>query len=218
MKQHLIVPKYTGFFITLEGGEGTGKSTQAKLIEDYIHKQFHKSCLLTREPGGSPGAEEIRKLLVKEDNAHHWDGMSELLLLMAARRDHIIKTILPALENGEVVICDRFYDSTKAYQGAGHGVEERDMDTIYNMISGGLTPDLTIVLDIPVEEGLKRAAMRGDKDNRYELLGREFHEKVRNEFLRIAKNNPENHRIISANRIIEEVFNNIKPHIDRLFM
>jgi len=179
-----------GKFITLEGGEGTGKSTQARSLRDAL-QQRGLSVLLTREPGGSPGAELIRKLLV-EGEPGRWDAMSEALLLFAARRAHLSETIIPALQRGEWVVCDRFTDSTYAYQGDAGGLGHT---VIHQLAALALdrdspVPDLTLVLDIPVETGLARAALRGGPENRFEKLGADFHQRLRDSFLQIVRDEP----------------------------
>lgn len=184
------MPPSRGKFITFEGGEGTGKSTQARLLQAAL-QQRGLGVALTREPGGAPGAELIRKLLV-EGEAARWDAMSEALLLFAARRAHLRETIIPALNRGEWVICDRFTDSTFAYQGDAGGLGR---DVIARLAEIALdadtpSPDITIILDIPVELGLARAHLRGGPENRFESLGAEFHQRLRDSFLQIAKREP----------------------------
>lgn len=157
------------FFITFEGGEGAGKSTQARLLAAFLEKQG-ASCLLTREPGGSPGAEEIRNLVVK-GTVGRWDVMTEALLMFAARRDHLVNTVWPALKEGKTVICDRFADSTMAYQGFGYadkGLGQAAVEQLYQIVVGSFKPDLTIILDMPVESGIERALKRDANANRYE--------------------------------------------------
>src|ERR1043166_7844182 len=146
-----------GKFITFEGGEGAGKSTQAGRLKARL-EETGKRVVLTREPGGSEGAEAIRKLLV-EGETHRWDALTEVFLLSAARRDHVLKTIRPALTRGQWVICDRFYDSTAAYQGYGQGVKLSVIDQLRRKAINRLQPDLTLLLDMPVETGLARAGI-----------------------------------------------------------
>ncbi len=199
------------FFITFEGGEGAGKSTQAKLLADFLEKSGH-SCLLTREPGGSDGAEEIRTLVVKGDVAK-WDAMTEALLMFAARRDHLVKTVWPAMKEGKTVICDRFADSTMAYQGFGYadkGVGQATVENLYKTVVGDFKPDLTIILDMPVEAGVERAVKRDANVNRYEKMGLDFHRNLRNAFLEIVKKEPERCVVVDANRTIEEISADIK--------
>jgi len=185
-----------GRFITLEGGEGAGKSTQVRLLADALAARGLE-VVTTREPGGSPGAEAIRALLVRGD-ADRWDGLTEALLHYAARRDHLARTIRPALERGAWVVCDRFNDSTLAYQGYGHGTDLGRLDALYAMVAEGLAPDLTLVLDLPVAVGLARAGHRGGEEDRYERMGDGFHERLRQGFLTIAAAEPERCAVIDA--------------------
>jgi dTMP kinase len=177
-----------GFFITFEGGEGAGKSTQARRLAERL-RAMGRTVTLTREPGGSPGAEAIRALLVQGD-ADRWSPISETLLMYAARRDHIERTIGPALARGEVVVCDRFFDSTRAYQGAG-GHAPRDLIAALEQdVVGDVRPDLTLVFDLPVDVGLARAAARREGEARFESKGRDFHERLRTAYLAIVEAEP----------------------------
>ncbi len=185
-----------GRFITIEGGEGAGKSTQARLLVDALERAGI-AALRTREPGGSPGAEDIRRLLVEGDTAR-WDAPSEALLLAAARRSHLTATIWPALERGEWVVCDRFADSTLAYQGYGGGVPLAELEALHRMIAGDFRPELTLILDLPVELGLKRAAARSGAETRFERMDRGFHERLRQGFLDIARRDPRRCVVIDA--------------------
>jgi dTMP kinase len=196
-------------FITFEGGEGTGKSTQAKRLVEALGRAGVEA-VLTREPGGSPGAEQIRALLVQGDAAR-WDPLTETLLHFAARRDHLEKTVRPALAAGRWVISDRFADSTVAYQGFGHGVALDRIRALYNWAVGSFGPDLTLVLDVPVELGLQRAGARltasptGREENRYERMDTEFHRRLRDGFLAIAEAAPERCVVIDASADIDSV-------------
>lgn len=192
-----------GLFITLEGGEGAGKSTQVARLKEWVEKRGHK-CIATREPGGAPGAELIRKLLV-EGPAEKWDGVTEALLHFAARREHLRTTVLPAIESGTWVVCDRFADSTVAYQGYGHGADRAMLGTLYDIAVGDFRPDLTLILDLPVETGLKRAAARRGTETRYESLPADFHERVRAGFLDLAEADPERCIVIDATAGIDEI-------------
>ena len=185
-----------GRFITFEGGEGAGKSTQVKLLADALAKRGLE-VVITREPGGAPTAELIRKLLV-EGEAGRWDPVTEALLHTAQRREHLVRTVWPALERGAWVVSDRFADSTLAYQGAGQGVTPAQLDLLYRLVAGDFQPDLTLVLDLPVEEGLKRAAGRGGQEDRYERMGMAFHERIRAAFAAIAQRYPERCVMVSA--------------------
>ena len=182
-------------FITFEGGEGAGKTTQVKLLATALEKSGLQVAM-TREPGGSPAAERIRKLLFADDA--EWDLVSECLLLNAARRDHLTATIWPAIEAGNWVLSDRFADSTLAYQGYGKGVETAWLESLYGTVAGDFAPDLTLLLDLPVEEGLKRTSSRKEGNNRYEKMDAVFHERLRTGYLAIAKANPERIAVIDA--------------------
>jgi len=185
-----------GRFITLEGGEGAGKSTQIAQLKAWLEGRG-KTVVATREPGGSPGAEMIRRLLV-EGPAERWDGVTEALLHFAARRDHLRMTVWPALKRGAWVISDRFADSTRAYQGYGHGLDLAMLERLYDVAVGDFRPDLTLVLDLPIDVGLARAAARRGTETRYESLPIEFHERVKAGFLEIAKREPSRCVVIDA--------------------
>ena len=189
-------------FITFEGGEGAGKSTQAALLADALRARGLE-VLATREPGGSTGAEAIRELLVRGEPGR-WDALSETLLHFAARRDHFVTTIEPALARGAWVVCDRFADSTMAYQGHGLGVERETVAGLYRAVLGDFAPDLTIILDLPVEEGLARASKRGG-DDRYERMDAAFHQRLRDGFLAIAGAAPERCAVIDARGDVDAV-------------
>ena len=199
-------------FITLEGGEGAGKSTQIKLLAQAF-EQASLKVLTTREPGGSKGAEAIRKLVV-EGAADAWDPVTESLLFMTARYDHLGKLIKPALARNEWVLCDRFFDSTYIYQGIAKGVSTDWLKQLYTMLYGNLRPALTVLLDIDPKEGLKRAGARNSgAETRFENMDLGFHETLRQGFLSLAKTEPARISVISAKdaphviheRIIEEV-------------
>lgn len=192
-----------GRFITLEGGEGAGKSTQIARLKSWLEGRG-RQVVATREPGGSPGAEMVRKLLV-EGPAERWDGTTEALLHFAARREHLRSTVWPALKRGDWVVSDRFADSTRAYQGFGHGIDLDMLDELYAIAVGDFRPDLTLILDLPVETGLARAAARRGAETRYESLPREFHERVRAGFLDIAKKEPRRCAVIDATQDIDTI-------------
>lgn len=200
-----------GIFITLEGGEGAGKSSQVRKLGEVLEQKGH-NVLLTREPGGASGAEAIRKLLV-EGPGGHWDGITEALLHTAARRDHCVNSIWPALEAGKIVISDRFFDSTTAYQGAAYGVAREQLETLTKFGIGDFKPDLTLILDLSVVAGLERASARGGKETRYESLGEEFHGKVRSGFLAIAEADPKRCKVIDATRDIESIHKDIVAEV-----
>ena len=184
-----------GRFITLEGGEGAGKTVQAARLRDALEARG-VGTVLTREPGGSPGAEEIRRLLVSGP-VERWEPLAEAMLHAAARRDHLLHTIEPALERGDWVISDRFVDSMIVYQGYGQGADLGVLERLSDLSLGGFEPDLTVVLDIPVSEGLRRAAARAGS-NRYERMGTDFHETVRRGFLARAESDERRYAVVDA--------------------
>jgi dTMP kinase len=185
-----------GRFITIEGGEGAGKSTQVELLVTAL-TQAGIAVRRTREPGGSDGAEAIRHLLL-EGTGDRWDAIGEALLLYAARRDHVTRLIAPALARGEWVICDRFADSTLAYQGYGRGLPLADLQALHRFALGSFAPDLTLILDLPVDQGLARARRRSGSADRFERLDRDFHERLRNGFREIAAADPARCIVIDA--------------------
>lgn len=198
-----------GKFISFEGGEGTGKSTQVKILRDHLIA-MGIDVVLTREPGGAPGAEEIRQLLLTGD-PDKWVPMTEVLLFYAARIDHLKRTILPALESGSWVICDRYADSTFAYQGAGHGLGANVVQEIHSIVTDDFWPDMTVLLDIEPETGLERANEResaqpeGKREDRFEKMEGDYHHRLRKAFLTIAKQNPDRFRVIPAEGSIDQV-------------
>ncbi|MBT3904966.1 MAG: dTMP kinase [Rhodospirillaceae bacterium] len=192
-----------GKFITFEGGEGAGKSTQVRLLAESL-RQSGISVTETREPGGSPGAEAIRELLVT-GGTDRWSGAAEALLNYAARRDHMERTILPALEQGAWVICDRFADSTMAYQGYGHQLGADWVTELHQTVMADFKPDLTLVFDIAPEQGLKRANSRSDTEDRYERMDAEFHDRLRDGFLKIAAAEPERCAVLDASGSVEDI-------------
>ncbi|WP_373460254.1 dTMP kinase [Pseudokordiimonas caeni] len=189
-----------GRFITLEGGEGAGKSTQIRRLAARLQASGIK-VLLTREPGGSEGAEEIRGLLVTGEPGR-WTAMTEALLVTAARADHVARTVLPALERGEWVISDRFYDSTIAYQGYAHGLGAQKMEDLQRLALGDMAPDLTLILDLPVEMGLARAGHREGQvqggEDRFERMPKSFHEALADGFRQIAVTHKDRCTLIDA--------------------
>ena len=185
-----------GKFITFEGGEGAGKSTQVALLAAALRGAGRK-VMETREPGGSEGAEQIRELLVT-GAPERWDAMSEALLHFAARREHLLHTVLPAMEAGSWVVSDRFADSTMAYQGYGYGLGSGPIDMLYGLVVGEFRPDLTLILDLPVKQGLRRAEQRREGGDRYERMDGGFHERLRQGFLEIARGDPARCAVIDA--------------------
>ncbi len=204
-----------GRFITFEGGEGTGKSTQvARLVDRLVARELE--VLQTREPGGSDGAEEIRNLALNGD-AGRWSPMTETLLMFAARSDHLERTIRPALEAGRWVVCDRFADSSRAYQGAGGGVAADFIETLDAAVVGPTQPDLTLVFDLPVEVGLERAFGRGLFETRFESKGLAFHERLRKGFREIAAAHPGRCVVIDADGDLDTVTDRVWAAVeDRL--
>lgn len=193
-------------FISFEGGEGSGKSTHAKRLADWL-KERGRDVVLTREPGGTPGAEEIRKLLVQGDAAR-WEPMTEALLHFAARRDHVTKVIKPALARGGWVVTDRFTDSTMAYQGYGHGLGEPVIAQLRKLVLEDFQPGLTFFFDVPVPLGLARAGKRNAKpgaDARYESMGEAFHERVHGGFRMIAAADADRVTAIDSAKPVEDV-------------
>ena len=169
---------------------------------------YGKEVLQTREPGGAPGAERIRELLVTGDT-DRWDGTTEALLHFAARREHLVRTVFPALEAGTWVLCDRFADSTMAYQGHGHGLGREAIERLYEVAVGDFRPDLTLILDVPVEEGLRRSAARGKDEDRYERMDIAFHHRLGDGFAEIARLAPERCAVIDASGGVDQVADEI---------
>lgn len=199
-------------FITFEGGEGAGKSTQIKHLSAAL-SDAGVEHILTREPGGAPGAEDIRKLLV-EGETGRWDAVSETLLHSAARRDHLIHTVQPALAAGQWVVSDRFADSTLAYQGCGHGLPAEAIEALYEMVADGLRPDLTLILDVDVEAGLGRAKERAgaaaSAEDRYERMDADFHQRLRDGFLEIAAKNPDRCVLLDGTADVETIAQDVR--------
>ncbi|MGA0607189.1 dTMP kinase [Phenylobacterium sp. VNQ135] len=192
-----------GRFITFEGGEGAGKSTQVKRLAARLEAQGHE-VVTTREPGGSPGAESIRDLVLK-GSADRWSPVTETLLMYAARRDHIERVIRPALERGAFVVCDRFADSTRAYQGAAGGTAPALIAALETHILEDVRPDLTLVFDLPPEVGLERAHARAGSEMRFESKGLAFHTRLREGFRAIAAAEPERCAVIDATASMDAV-------------
>jgi len=200
-----------GKFITLEGSEGAGKTTAIDAICEWA-KNTGIETGITREPGGTPTAEKIRELLLdKNNNAILPD--TELLLMFAARAQHLRELILPAIEQGKWIICDRFTDATYAYQGGGRGISMERIEQLENWVQGTFRPDLTLLLDLPVELGLSRASMRSEPD-RFELEKAAFFERVRQVYLERAKRYPQQYRVIDASKTIEQVREQIFQALD----
>ena len=193
----------TGRFITFEGGEGAGKSTQLKRLVARL-QAAGREVVATREPGGSPGAESIRDLVLK-GSADRWSPLTETLLMYAARRDHVERVIRPALERGAWVVCDRFADSTRAYQGAAGGVDPGLIAAMETYVLEQTRPDLTLIFDLPVDVGLDRAHARAGSEMRFESKGLAFHERLRAGFLAIARAEPNRCAVVDACGALDEV-------------
>ncbi len=206
-----------GIFITLEGGEGAGKSTQIRLLADALKAQG-RDVVITREPGGTPEAEKIRDFLVKRDGGN-WTPMAECLLLYAARQMHVENLIKPALTEGKVVISDRFADSTRAYQSFGHGLPLDTIESLNKLALGDFAPDLTFILDLPVDVGLGRAGKRLSSDqsqeDRFERIGGGFHERLRQGYLQIARRDSGRCVVVDATRGIDEIASDLSSHVQR---
>ena len=201
-------------FITFEGGDGSGKSTQVNLLKDYLDN-LNFETIKTREPGGTPSAEILRDLLTTGE-VEKWTPMSEALLMWASRYEHLIQVIEPALNSGKNVICDRFYDSTYAYQGVAHNLGIDKMEKLKKIIIGDIEPDITFVLDIDPKVGLKRSLDRSNQENRFESYNIDFHNKIRSAFLEIAKKNKNRCVVVDASLNEQEINNLIINVINNL--
>ena len=201
-------------FITFEGGDGSGKSTQVNFLKDYLDN-LNFETIKTREPGGTPSAEILRDLLTTGE-VEKWTPMSEALLMWASRYEHLIQVIEPALNSGKNVICDRFYDSTYAYQGVAHNLGIDKMEKLKKLIIGDIEPDVTFVLDIDPKVGLKRSLDRSNKENRFESYNIDFHNNIRNAFLEIAKKNNDRCIVVDASLNEQEINSLIVNVIDNL--
>jgi dTMP kinase len=203
-----------GRLVTFEGGEGAGKSTQIERLAATL-RGAGLDPLVTREPGGTPGAEQIRELLV-EGPPERWLPLSEALLLLAARYDHVVRRIAPALADGRWVLCDRFMDSTRVYQGLAGAVGEAVIDRLHATVLGDLRPDLTVILDVPVATGLGRR-QEAAGGQRYERMSNAFHEQVRAGFLALARAQPERCVVVDATRPVDTVADDIRDLVARRF-
>lgn len=212
-----------GLFITLEGGEGTGKSTQVKLLHEALQAAGIDS-ITTREPGGTPQAERIRNLLIQRD-AGNFDALTEAMLMMAARREHLVNKIWPAVEKGQWVISDRFADSTRAFQGYGMGLDQKVIEEIYTLVAGDFHPDLTFIFDIDPEQGLGRSLKQlsatqnatESTEDRYERMGLPFHQRLREGFLELAKKFSNRCVVIDAAQDIETIHRQMIETIETRF-
>lgn len=200
-----------GTFISFEGIDGSGKSTQARLLAEHLRTRG-VDVVLTREPGGSAGAEEIRALVLR-GNPSRWSAETEILLFTAARRDHLERTILPALADGKVVVCDRFADSTRMYQGMSRGDLRHIVDALHELMIGR-EPDLTILIDMDPGAGLDRALARGTGEDRFEEFGESLQVRMREGFLELARQHPQRFRVIDGNRDIAAVAADVAAQAD----
>lgn len=204
----------SGLFVSFEGIDGSGKSTQARTLADRLRAQG-VDVVHTREPGGSPGAEEIRALVLQGD-PDRWSAETEILLFTAARRDHLERTIQPALEAGKVVICDRFADSTRMYQGLSRGNLRAKVDALHDLMIG-VEPDLTLLIDMDPETGLSRAKARNTVEERFEDFGASLQEAMRAGFLTLAEEYADRFRVIDgardADTVAEDVWAAVSPHL-----
>lgn len=202
----------SGLFITVEGGEGAGKSTQIARMAAWLEAQG-RTVVLTREPGGTRLAERLREQLLDRQN-EDLGALTELLLMFAARAQHLHELIRPALARGETVVCDRFTDATWAYQGGGRGLPDDAISTLEQLVHGDLQPHLTLLLDLPVKEGLRRAALRSESD-RFESESVEFFERVRAAYLERAHGNPERFAVIDAAQAVDDVWQQVEQVLAR---
>lgn len=203
----------SGRFITLEGGEGVGKSTNLDYLRECL-EGAGKTVVVTREPGGTSLGEQVRALLLD----HRHDGMSadaELLLMFAARAEHLARVIRPALAEGSWVLCDRFTDATYAYQGGGRGIDEERIAALETWVQGSLRPDLTLLLDAPVAVGMARAGRRAGEADRFEREQMAFFERVRQTYLDQARRFPERYRVIDAGQALSTVQGQLKQELER---
>ena len=203
-----------GKFITLEGTEGVGKSTNLEFVQDYLRKE-NIDFIVTREPGGTELSEELRDMLLKHRN-ESFDEMAELLMIFAARSQHLSEKIRPALASNQWVLCDRFTDATFAYQGAGRKIAKKFVETLEKQVQGNLHPDLTFILDIDVQIGLERARLRGNLD-RFEVEDVQFFERVREGYHERVSANPQRYCVIDAGQPLKKVQQEIESRL-KIFM
>ena len=204
-----------GTFITIEGGEGAGKTTLMDRMADWLEARGRR-VVRTREPGGTVLAEKLREILLDRSNAN-LSGQTELLLMFASRAQHLEEVIRPALRRGDTVLCDRFTDATWAYQGGGRGLPLEDIAVLERLVHGDLQPDLTLLLDLPVEQGLRRASTRGQAD-RFEEESRAFFERVRQAYLQRAESAPDRFAVIDASGTVDEVWAQVDEILQRRFV
>ena len=205
-----------GLFITFEGGEGSGKTTQIQRLKVWIEKNYEEfSLCLTREPGGTEDAESIRRLLL-HGLVQKWQSATEAMLLSASRHEHFVHVIQPALQRGDIVICDRFIDSTHIYQGFVGGISCEALDGLDKLSCNGLVPDLTLLLDVDSNVGLARTFERGGSEDRFEAKGEAFHQKVRQGFLARARKEPNRIVKIDATRPPDDVARDVNSTVKKL--
>lgn len=202
-----------GLFLTFEGIDGSGKSSQARMLADELRKAGHQ-VVLTREPGGSDGAEEIRNLVLQGD-PDRWSAETEILLFTAARRDHLERTIQPALASGKIVICDRFADSTRMYQGLSRGDLRGLVDQLHSLMIGR-EPDLTLLIDMDPDTGLSRAKGRQGAEERFEDFGPDLQRRMRAGFLALADEYPHRFRVVDGNRDIDSVAQDVREIVSKV--
>lgn len=209
-----------GLFITFEGIEGCGKTTQIRLLEDFLKLRSH-DVVLTREPGGTRIGDQIRKILLSVENKGMFP-VAELFLYAAARNQHVEEVIRPALKEGKIVLCDRFADATTAYQGAARRIGRDVLTEVHKIATSGMSPDLTILMDLPAEAGLKRAWERNEKEklagkeDRFEQEAVDFHERVRAGYLAIAREEPFRMKIVNAEEPVDSVHQRIVQEVMRI--
>jgi dTMP kinase len=202
-----------GLLITFEGPEGSGKTTHIQRLASYLKSQG-QDVIVTREPGGTPLAKAFRRLLL--DSGDGLLPLAELFLYEADRAQHVEQIILPALKNGRTVLCDRFTDSTLAYQGDGRGLDLKNIETLNQIAANNLTPDLTILLDVPVQRGLNQAREKKHRHDRLERAGLAFHERVRRGFLRLARQEKRRFRLVAQQKTIEGTQSLIRQAVEPL--
>ena len=202
-----------GFFISFEGGEGSGKTTQIKLLANWIQSVWRGKVTQTREPGGTHGAELIRQLLVTGDK-ERWDSVTEALLMTASRRDNLMRIIKPALDDNDAVITDRFFDSTSVYQGLVGSVDPEIITALNTLCLNHISPDITILLDIDPELGLKRSNRVENAETRFEDMGLEFHQRVRKAYLELAQSNSDRFIVIDASRNEKAIHDDIIAQLE----
>jgi len=203
-----MTANHTAPFITFEGGEGAGKSTQIEILATYL-RSLEIQVETMREPGGTPGAEQIREVILK-GHTDRWDSITEALLMSAARRDLLIKRIKPLLQKGEWILCDRYYDSTTAYQGFGHKIGYDRIRELNHFTVGNFQPDLTFIINLPPEIGLERTSDRTHGEDRFERMEIDFHHRVQEGYKEILKHNPGRCHMLDGLKDIDELAEEIR--------